>query len=242
MGDKPGNDIEDVLPKLPFREAIEAAVNRLRMPKGLFLQLDAANRSRAFTVAWVTKLSLLKSIHAVYVDALTNGTSLRDFRNALPEMMEREGWVGENWWHAEVVYNQNRMMAYGAGVYQQAQESGSTAWRYHKNTERHADLDGKVFGWDDLTFFPPIDFNCQCWVEELFSGEEPEQLDSSESVIDRGVRPPGVEEKDFVYDPRAYYEGPPLDTEGLPDRLRTRIEQLAVKQGIGRERRRVEGI
>jgi SPP1 gp7 family putative phage head morphogenesis protein len=217
---------------LPFEQAIEALRKRLRMPKGKFLELDKANRSRSFTVAWVTKMGMLKDIHNALIESLQSGQTIRDFRNALPDMLDREGWTGENWWHAEVVYNQNRNMAYGAGRIQQMDEAGITHWRFEKNTERHAELDGRIFATDDTTYYPPLGWNCQCTAEPVFEDEVPKNVDTSDDVAKEGIEPPGAEKNDFVYDPRAYGTGPSLDMDMVPEELRPDIEDLARRQGV----------
>jgi SPP1 gp7 family putative phage head morphogenesis protein len=222
---------------LPFREAIDALRRRLRMPKSTFLQLDKANRSRSFTVAWVAQTELLGQIHQALLDSMQKGQSLRDFRNALPEMLNREGWTGDNWWHAEVVYNQNRNMAYGAGRYQQMQEAGLDHWQFAANTDRHAALDGQIFRMTDRRFYPPVPgdgWNCQCTAEPVFEDEfRPEDVTTSDAVSRRTGYDPPITKTSFDWDPASYLTGPSVRMSNVPAELRGRIQRLARQQGIG---------
>lgn len=169
----------ELFEKLPFTEAIDALRERLAIFKGDFLRLETANRSRAFTMARISDIGLLETIHDELTTAITNGETYRDFEIRLDDLRKRSGWTGTSPWHYRLVYDTNMSMAYSAGRVQQGQRSGLAAWRYLPSLSdeprvEHEAYYNKVFRMTPGTPVPPIDFNCNCGWEWVF----PEELEA----------------------------------------------------------------
>jgi len=165
--------------KLPFLQAIEALAERLAMPKSLFMELDAVNRSRAFTMARISDLNVLQNIHDELTIAINDGETFADFKGRLEDVKERTGWTGTNPWHYRVVYDTNLGMAYSAGRYQQGAEAGLRAVRILPSLaehprEEHRPFANQLFRYESGAMLPPWDFGCQCGWEWVF----PEELEA----------------------------------------------------------------
>jgi len=180
--------------KLGLIEAIVALLDRLAIRKEDFLRLDAAARSRAFTMARVADRQVLEQIQDELAIAANNGETFADFKKRLAEVRERTGWTGTNDWHYRLVYDQNLSMAYTAGRYQQGAESGFSVVRILPTLSmepraEHAALAGKLFRVGPGSMLPPWDFNCACgweWVfpEELEAmGKRPEDFEMLPSMV-----------------------------------------------------------
>lgn len=191
--------------RLPFEEAIQGLARRLglikwspsekrgeRLPS--FIELDAANRSRAFTMAWVEDLGHLQQVHDELVKVAQSGESLYDWRmkhvrNIAEGGYQNTGWLGSpaGEWHYQLVYRQNLGMAYSAGRYEKGTRSGFRVVRILPTLSQsprpdHAKYAGQLFRIDDQSMLPPWDFGCNCgwvWVfpEELERmGIDPQSL------------------------------------------------------------------
>lgn len=220
--------------RLPFEEAIAAATQRLEITKGRFLELTTAMRSRCFTLWQVARVQQVAEVHQAWLTQLRQGGTLRDFRNSLPSMLAKNGWSGEDWWHANVVFFQNSKMASEAGSYQQMREAGVGYWRFVKNTERHAALDGKVFKATDTTYWPPIDFLCDCGSEPVFEDEvDPREVTTSDRERTRTGIGYGKQPRDFGWDVQNYLQGGSIPLPQVPAELQPVVRDLAGQQGIG---------
>lgn len=190
---------------LPFTQAIDALMNRLAIRKDKFLELDAAARSRAFTMAWVNDLHFLESIHDELSLAIAEGKTFAQFERAIRENQLR-GWTGTAPWHHRLVYETNLNMAYAAGRVQQAVESGMRAWRYLPSNSdvprpEHEEYYNRIYRFAPGSPVPPIDFNCNCGWELVF----PEELEAL--GIDPAELPvfdPPVPRSGFVWSPADY--------------------------------------
>lgn len=107
------------LEPLPPEEAIEFFKSKIIMPAKEFYALEGWARSRAFTVAHVTKAEVLSDIHTAITDAIDQGTTLKDFRSALQDIAEQRGWAGTSPWHEENVFRTNIQTAYAKGRWDQ---------------------------------------------------------------------------------------------------------------------------
>ncbi|HUT12921.1 MAG TPA: phage minor head protein [Thermoguttaceae bacterium] len=169
----------ELFAKLPFLQAIEALADRLAIPKVVFMELDAANRSRAFTMARIADLNVLQSVHDELTIAINDGETFAQFKQRLKDVQERTGWTGTNPWHYRQVYDMNLGMAYSAGRFQQGTESGLKVVRILPSISKekrpdHAMLAGQLFRFEPGTMLPPWDFGCQCGWEWVF----PEELEA----------------------------------------------------------------
>lgn len=148
--------------------------------------------ARAFTVAGVTKLDVLKDIRAAMGDALKQGKTLAQFRQDLEPTLRRKGWLGRGQivdpatgevgkrlapYRLETIYRTNMQSAYMAGRWKQfkANAAARPYWRYvavmdARTRPEHAALNGLTFHHDDpfwSSYWPPNGWRCRCRVEAL---------------------------------------------------------------------------
>lgn len=155
--------------------------------------LNAAH-ARAFTVAKVARLDILRDIRGGLVDNLQAGQTERQFIDTMKPVLQARGWWGrqvivDSKGGAEsaqlgsprrlsTIYRTNLQSAYMAGRAKQAVQAAATThpyWMYVavmdiSTRPSHADLNGKVFRADDPiweTITPPNGFNCRCRIRPL---------------------------------------------------------------------------
>jgi hypothetical protein len=166
----------------PFKEAVAAFRLRLGnlVPTAKWDDLWQDQHDRAFMVAGATKADLLADLAAAVDKAISQGTSLEEFRRDFRRIVEERGWHG--WtgegtkageaWRTRVIYRTNMRTSYAAGRMAQLVEGGFSLWVY-----RHG---GSVeprlihLGWDGLvlppdhpfwaTHAPPNGWGCSCYV------------------------------------------------------------------------------
>lgn len=211
-----------------FAEAIDQMAQRTDLlPKEEFLKLHGENRARAWTVARVAELDVLKDLHGAVGQAVEGGQSWREFKDSLDSIMEQRGWAGLEPWHAQLVYAQNVNMAHSAGRVTQARDAGVGYWRKLPSPSatprtEHARYDGQVFSFGQKTP-PPWDFGCKCEWEPVFD----EELDDAERSRLGGAadQPPGADE--FEWDASQYYRPLELRRGDYPAELWPVLRSLA---------------
>ncbi len=169
------------LEPLPPKEAIKFFGNKAILTADEFYALESWARSRAFTVAGVTKAEVLNDIHSAVDDALQQGTTLEDFRGKLQEIMQNRGWEGTTPWHEETIFRTNIQTAYSVGRYEQIQKV-KEAFPYlqylaiddDRVRPEHLAMNGRIFPidspvWDEWT--PPNGFNCRCSTRPISQAE-----------------------------------------------------------------------
>jgi hypothetical protein len=207
----------EVFDRLPFEQAIRSLAGRLGLvkyssssdgdrPLPAFMALDAANRSRAFTMAWIQDLDTIQQVHDELVEAANNGETMYDWRMKHIENVKSRGWEGSplGEWHYQLVYNQNLAMAYTAGRYEQGVQSGFSVVRILPTLSvqpraEHAIYAGQMFQVDADSMLPPWDFGCNCGWEWVF----PEEL-RGVSVADLPILRFDDSNQDFKWRPAAY--------------------------------------
>lgn len=149
--------------------------------------------SKAFTVAKVMRVDILKDIRTAVETALSEGQTFAEFRKGLEPTLKAKGWWGKitlgdgaggvdmvqlgSPWRLRTIYRTNLQTAYQAGRWQ-AQQEGKEERPYLQfvavldasTRPSHAALHGKVFPIDDPiwdTFYPPLDWGCRCRVRAL---------------------------------------------------------------------------
>lgn len=163
--------------------------------------------ARAFTVAGVTKLDVLKDIRAAVSEALGKGRTLAQFRQDLEPILQRKGWLGRGQvvdqatgevgkqlapYRLETIYRTNMQTAYMAGRWKQFKANADIRpyWRYvavmdARTRPEHAALNGLVFRHDDpfwSSYWPPNGWRCRCRVAALDSDElQAEDLEPEDS-------------------------------------------------------------
>lgn len=166
----------------PFGEQVAAFRLRLGdlVPTSRWDDITRAQHDRAFMVAGATKADLLADLGAAIDKAISEGTSLEEFRRDFRQIVEQRGWHG--WtgegtakgeaWRTKVIYRTNLATTRAAGRYAQ---HFSGAFRYlvyrHSGAENfrpeHRDWDGLILPIDHpfwATHYPINDWGCACFV------------------------------------------------------------------------------
>ncbi|TPW17908.1 MAG: virion morphoproteinis late F orf [Halothiobacillaceae bacterium] len=110
---------------IPFTEAIDYFKGKLTLPTEFWDQIDGETHAKVFTVAGVIKIDLLTDIRKAVDDAITNGTTITEFRKQFDAAVQKHGWSykGKCGWRTRVIYDTNLRTAHAAGQWQQAQRT-----------------------------------------------------------------------------------------------------------------------
>jgi len=166
----------------PFREQIAAFRLRLGnlVPTERWDDITRAQHDRAFMVAGAQKADLLADLAAAVDKAISQGTSLEEFRRDFRATVTRRGWHG--WtgegstrgeaWRTRVIYRTNIATSYAAGRMAQLIEGNFAFWVYrHGGSSEprviHLGWDGLVLPPDHpfwVTHGPPNGWGCSCYV------------------------------------------------------------------------------
>ena len=177
---------------------------------------------KAFTIAKMTNLDLLKDMQSSLTKAFKDGIGFDEWKNSVKPMLAKKGWLGnikvkdpKTGEEKEIyvgnrrlrtIFNTNMRTAYAKARYESQMESLGEYFRYtavldSKTREAHRKLHGKTLPktdkfWD--TNYPPNGWGCRCKVQVLTEAE----------CIARGIVPladssflPQAAEKDFRYNP-----------------------------------------
>lgn len=221
----------------PFRQAIGALRERLLLAPDDFMKLDAAARSRAGRIAGEWNLAIVKDAYASIEKQLETGGTARDFKLAIETLPDKDGWTGENPWHANVVFQQNSMMAYHSAHLQRFAGAGVEYWQFNGYDtscpiceEVIAKTEGKAFPLSDTTYYPPIHWNCDCWAEPVLDFT-PGEVITGESIdtpaYDESQLAPGA----FRYNPRQFARMEPFRLGTVPEFLRSAFRDYAIANG-----------
>lgn len=177
---------------------------------------------KAFTVAKMMNLDLLKDTQASLTKAFKEGVGFDEWKKSVKPMLAKKGWLGnikvkdpKTDEEKEIyvgnrrlrnIFNTNMRTAYAKARYESQMESLGEYFRYtavldSRTREAHRKLHGKTLPktdkfWD--TNYPPNGWGCRCKVQVLTEAE----------CIARGIVPladgsflPQAAEKDFRYNP-----------------------------------------
>jgi SPP1 gp7 family putative phage head morphogenesis protein len=150
--------------------------------------------ARAFTVAKVAKVELLRDIRNAVQSAISEGKTLQQFKKELTPKLQKAGWWGKKEHVDEetgevtevqlgsprrlkTIYETNLQTAYMAGRYKGQMEAADDlpylqyiAVMDGKTTDTCRDMHGKVFRADDPIwneFYPPNHWGCRARVRSL---------------------------------------------------------------------------
>jgi len=167
---------------VPFDAADEFFATKVAVSPGVFAKLRDDMKMRAFAVSGLAKEALLADVYRATRKAISEGTTLAEFRADIKKVLDARGWQGkEHRWKIETIFRTNVLSAYSAGHYKAMKEGVGALpyWQYDavgdSNTRpEHAAMDGKVFAandpiWD--TWYPPNGFNCRCTVRAMSQAE-----------------------------------------------------------------------
>lgn len=166
----------------PFAEQVAALRIRLSnlIPTERWTDVWHNAHDKGFMVAGAVKADLLADLGAAVDRAVTQGTTLDQFRKDFREIVARNGWTG--WtgegsakgeaWRTKVIYQTNMRTSYMSGRHAQLLAGNYKWWVYrHSGAEHprlhHLALDGIALPPDHpfwLTHFPPNGWGCGCEV------------------------------------------------------------------------------
>lgn len=166
----------------PFAEQVAALRIRLGnlIPTERWTDLWHNAHDRGFMVAGATKADLLADLGAAVDKAISQGTTLDQFRKDFRQIVARHGWTG--WagegtakgeaWRTRVIYQTNMRTSYMSGRHAQLLAGKYKYWVYrHSGAEHprlhHLALDGIALPPDHpfwRTHFPPNGWGCGCEV------------------------------------------------------------------------------
>jgi len=177
---------------------------------------------KAFTVAKMMNLDLLKDTQASLTKAFKEGVGFDEWKKSVKPMLAKKGWLGnikvkdpKTGEEKEIyvgnrrlrtIFNTNMRTAYAKARYESQMQSLGEYFRYTavldgRTREAHRKLHGKTLPktdkfWD--TNYPPNGWGCRCKVQVLTEAE----------CVARGIVPladgsflPQAAEKDFRYNP-----------------------------------------
>ena len=165
--------------RLPFAEAIaffRAKLGNL-IPTQAWDDLWQSQHDSGFMVAGATEADLLADIATAIDQAISQGTSLDQFRKAFRQIVADRGWHG--WtgegsaageaWRTRIIYSANTSTAYAAGRLAQLHAGGFALWVYRHNDSvlhprpQHLAWNGLTLPADSpfwQTHYPPNGWNC----------------------------------------------------------------------------------
>ena len=164
---------------LPFVEQIDFFRAKLNLPTRTWTDIERGMHARAFVVAGAMKTDLLQDLRTAVDKAVTQGTTLQQFRKDFDDIIARRGWAykGKRDWRTRVIFETNLRTAYQAGRYKQLTDPDTIKsrpyWRYaHSDVvldprQQHQAWDNLVLPHDDPfwdTHYPPNGWGCQCTV------------------------------------------------------------------------------
>lgn len=149
--------------------------------------------AKAFTVAKVARLDVLKDIRGAVDGAIANGTIFADFKKDLEPTLRNKGWWGKqivvdsqgvaeqvqlgSVRRLKTIYGTNLQTSYMAGRWKGMAENASERpyWQYiaiddAATRDKHRAMHKRVFRWDDpiwQSMYPPNDWGCRCRVRAL---------------------------------------------------------------------------
>ncbi len=219
----------------PFREAIDALVERLQLDPDTFLTLDRAARSRAGRIAGEFNLRIVQDAYDTLTQTLADGGTVRDFRLALEKLPQTDGWTGENPWHANLVFRQNAAMAFASGNFSLLADADVHYWTfrvYGDSCTICAPMADQTFSMQARRYYPPLHFGCDCYADPAFDHEIAEINASGKLVTGNSFDNPEYEAAltrpgAFTYDPASFARLEPFNIAKLPVHLRSAFADYA---------------
>jgi uncharacterized protein with gpF-like domain len=170
---------------LPFSDAIGFFRGKLDVKTERWDDLWRGMHSRAFMVAGANKTELLADLRQAVDKAISQGTTLAEFRRDFDDIVAKHGWSykGNRGWRTALIYNTNLSVAYSAGHYSQMTDPAVLAvrpyWKYRPSSSAHRRIEhmqwyGIVLRHDDPwweTHYPPNGWGCKCGVTSMSNRE-----------------------------------------------------------------------
>ena len=163
----------------------QVAAFRLRLgnliPTKAWDDIAGAEHDRGFMVAGAMRADILADIGAAIDKAITQGTTLEEFRRDFRKIVAAKGWQistagqgtkGGEAWRTRVIYRTNMATSYAAGRMAQLVKAGFPYWVY----KHGASMEPRVqhLAWDGLVLppghpfwashAPPNGWGCSCYI------------------------------------------------------------------------------
>lgn len=164
---------------LPFSEQNEFFRRKLSLPTNNWTDIYTKEHDWAFVVAGANRDDILTGFRQAIDKAISNGTTLQEFRKDFDKIVEATGWQyngGRNW-RSRIIYETNLRQSYNAGREAQIQleKKFRPYKRYNHNDSthprpQHQAWDGLILPVDDPfwdTHSPANGWGCKCSVETL---------------------------------------------------------------------------
>jgi SPP1 gp7 family putative phage head morphogenesis protein len=210
-----GAVVDESTLRLTFPEAIAYLKAKIPLGSTSYKTYEGQLQDVVFSVAGITKASLLADIQAIVIRQLEQGVDIGGFKKNFNGFLEKAGWnlAGDasaprvRAYRAELVISQNVRTSYSRGRWEQmrsptvAKTRKYWEWRHRDSRvprPHHLKLDGMVFPADAevwRSIFPPP-FSCKCTAHALSDRDlerlgltvsEPPPLDTiAEKGFDQG--------------------------------------------------------
>jgi SPP1 gp7 family putative phage head morphogenesis protein len=181
---------------LPPEEAIKFFESKGYKISFNHYEMKREAHTKAFTVAGVIQMDVLKDIHQSILKGQQQGTALSQFKADIIPTLISKGWYEKKVvqyqgkektvdlsapWRLKLIYNVNMRTSMMAGRYKAMTDAALLRpyWRYRtvgdaKVRDEHARLNGKIFHhkdrfWDK--YYPPNGWNCRCSVDSVSKSE-----------------------------------------------------------------------
>jgi|GEM_PF-1158770 len=166
---------------LPFDEQIRFFREKDLIPTRRWNDIWKESHDSGFMVAGAMKADLLADLNAAVDKAISQGTTLAEFRKDFDSIVARHGWTG--WtgeetasgraWRTKVIYETNLRTSYQAGRWAQVQRvKDRRPYLLYRHSDAvlhprplHLSWDGLVVRADDpwvKTHWPPNGWGCKC--------------------------------------------------------------------------------
>lgn len=217
----------------PFRFQVAAFRLRLQQLQPTFAWTDVwqGEHDRAFMVAGAMKADLLADLAAAVDKAISQGTSLEEFRRDFRATVAKNGWPGKagqgtkggEAWRTRLIYRTNMATSYAAGRWAQIIEAGYRLIVYHHGNSveprpQHLAWDGLILDLDNpeharflATHAPPNGWGCSCYLSgarnmamaKRLGGKPDLKLEPGWDAIDPRTGAPKGIDKGWAYAPGA---------------------------------------
>lgn len=206
--------------KLPFDQQVAFFRGKLGnlIPTERWDDVWKSAHDTGFMVAGAAKADLLADFASAVDKAISEGTSIGQFRADFDAIVKKHGWSykGEYNWRTRTIYRTNMATSYSAGRLVQLKDGGFEFWVY-----RHSDSVARPrplhVSWDGLTLpatdpwwsthYPPNGWGCQCYVIGARDARTVRRLGGNiSSAPDDGSAPDGTPngiDKGWDYQPGA---------------------------------------
>lgn len=165
--------------------------------------------SRAFTVAKITRLDILKDIQASLAEAFRSGKGFDEWQKDLEATLEKKGWTSKDKlppYRLRNIFNTNLRVAYNKARYESAMDSDAEYFRLvavldSRTRPSHKKMHGLTLPKTDpywLKNYPPNGWGCRCKAQSLTTSSLKRRgitpLESSKGLAD-------IADKDWAYNP-----------------------------------------